>query len=316
MPLKRGEQLRVNSRMADEMKRRSFEDSAFVTVQKETYQHEDLRLGLIAKIEESQEAKVVTYFTSFRKKDVQISNSDAEMLESILSSEPTDKKIILFLSSPGGQGLAAERVVNVCRAYSNDRFEVMVPHMAKSAATMICFGASLIHMSSTAELGPVDPQVPYWTTGDEEEPDWISAEEYVRSYDRLIAAASNGKAKRLEPFVQQLERYDARFIEKLRSAQKLSEDISIRLLKSSMMKAKTPDRIRKCIDVFLTQTRTSAHGRMINHAEASQCGLAIKLIDLHSPLWHMMWELYVRSDWCVNHRCGKLLETSKTSVSA
>jgi hypothetical protein len=41
------------------------------------------------------------------------------------------------------------------------QFEVIVPHMAKSAATLICFGASCIHMGPTAELGPVDPQVKY-----------------------------------------------------------------------------------------------------------------------------------------------------------
>jgi hypothetical protein len=297
-------------------RKRSFEDSAFVTVMKETHQHEGVRLALIKKLEDFLSAKVVSYFTSFGNKDAQINNRDAEMLESMLSSEPTDKKIVLFLSSPGGQGMAAERIVNVFRAYSKNRFEVMVPHMAKSAATMICFGSSLIHMSETAELGPVDPQVPYWSKDEDEEPDWISAEEYVRSYDKLVKAASDGKAKRLEPFIQQLARYDDRFIEKLRSAQKLSEDISIRLLKSSMMKTKSSAQIRKCIDVFLTQTRTSSHGRMINHEEAVECGLAVKLIDLHSHLWHTMWELYVRSEWCVNNRCAKLLETSNTSVSA
>jgi len=267
---------------------RSFEDSPFLAVMKETHQHEDVRLPLIKKLEDILSAKVVSYFTSFGNKDAQIDNRDAEMLESMLSSEPTDKKIVLFLSSPGGQGMAAERIVNIFRAYSKNRFEVMVPHMAKSAATMICFGSSLIHMSETAELGPVDPQVPYWSKDEDEEPDWISAEEYVRSYDKLVKAASDGKAKRLEPFIQQLARYDARFIEKLRSAQKLAEDISIRLLKSSMMKAKTPVEIRKCIDVFLTQTRAISHGRMINHQEAVDCGLSIKLVDLHSPLWHTM----------------------------
>ncbi|HEU0208429.1 MAG TPA: ATP-dependent Clp protease proteolytic subunit [Candidatus Udaeobacter sp.] len=243
-----------------------------------------------------------------------IQDADAEMLESLLSSEPTDKKIVLVISSPGGLPLAAERIANVLRAYSPKPFEAAVPHMAKSAATMICFGAAAIHMSQTAELGPVDPQVPYWTTGEEQEPDWIAAEEYVRAYDKLMTLGTSGKAKRLEPIMQQLSRYDSRYVEKVRSAQKLSEDISIRLLKTSVMKKRSVKTIRKSIDVFLTQARTRTHGRMINHAEAKQCGLNIKLIDLHSPLWHTLWELFSRSDWSVRHTCSKLMESSKTAV--
>ena len=77
------------------------------------------------------------------------------MLESVLEVEHTSGRLVLIVNSPGGQALAAERIVNVCRAYSAGDFEVVVPHMAKSAATMICFGANRIHMSKTAQLGPV-----------------------------------------------------------------------------------------------------------------------------------------------------------------
>ena len=55
--------------------------------------------------------------------------------------------------------MTAERIIRVCRAYSNNNFEVLVSKMAKSAATMICFGADKIHMSKTSELGLIDPQV-------------------------------------------------------------------------------------------------------------------------------------------------------------
>jgi hypothetical protein len=243
------------------------------------------------------------------------------MLESILAAEHQGGgKIIMLINSPGGQALAAERIVNVCRSYSNNQFEVLVPHMAKSAATMICFGASCIQMSPTAELGPVDPQVPFWTDGtdpDNDPPMWVSADEYIRSYDKPVQSASDGKAKRLEPFIQQLSRYDARYIEHLRSVQKLSEDISVRLLSSSMMEGKSETAIRKAIDVFLSQMRMSSHGRMINHMEAKKCGLNIQIVDLHSELWRTAWELYIRCDYAVEHaRRNKLIETSLSAVHA
>jgi hypothetical protein len=298
----------------------SFADSPFLKVQKEASQHPELRRHLIQRIEELSGAKTVAFFTSFRKREAMVNDTDAEMLESILAAEHKGGKLLMILNSPGGIALAAERIVNVCRAYSGDQFEVLVPHMAKSAATMICFGASLIHMSPTAELGPVDPQVPFWTDGsdpDADEPMWISAEEYVRSYDNLVDRASNGKAKRLEPFIQQLSRFDARYIEHLKSVQQLCEDISVRLLKSQMMKGKSVQTIRKSIEVFLSQARTRSHGRMINHKEAKQCGLNIQVVDLPTELWHTAWELFIRSDWAVEHAGrSKLLETSSSALHA
>jgi len=98
--------------------------------------------------------------------------------------------------------------------------------------------------------------------------------------------------------------------------QNLSADISVRLLSSGMMRGQTAEDIRKKIDVFLTQALTSSHGRMLSHEEAQKCGLSIKLIDLHSDVWHIMWQLYVRSNWAVTYRNQKVIETCTTAVNA
>jgi hypothetical protein len=295
---------------------RSFQDSPFIKVVQETNQSPELRKHLIKKLGDLFQAKVISYFTSFNRERAQINDEDAEMLESVLSSEHDGGKLVLVVNSPGGQALAAERIANVCRAYSANNFEVLVPHMAKSAATLICFGASIIHLSKTSELGPVDPQIAYRpdNAGPDDPPTWISAEEYIRSYDKLISSATSGKAKRIEPFLQQLARYDARYIERLRSLQNLSGDISVRLLKSLMMPRKSERAIRDAIDVFLSQTRTRLHGRMINYKEASDCGLKTNLLDLRSEKWQVAWELFVRSDWSVSHNCDKIIETSQSAV--
>jgi Serine dehydrogenase proteinase len=299
---------------------KKFTASPFVTVEKEVGQTHDRRKGLIKKLEDYYQAKVITLFTSFRRPDVQIEDMDAEMLESVLAAEhKAGDKILLIINSPGGQALAAERIANVCRAYSNNKFEVIVPHMAKSAATMVCFGAKKIHMSKTAELGPVDPQVPFWpdtvSEPTSENAIWISAEEYIRSYEQLISQSASGKAKRIEPFIQQLNRYDSRYIERLRSVQQLSTDISIRLLKSLMMSGKSIANIKKGIEVFTSQKKLNSHGRMINHSEAKDCGLNIEVVDLQSAHWHLIWEIYVRADYAVSMRCSKLIETAETGLN-
>ena len=294
-------------------KRKFGEDSPFIKIRKEVGQTSELRQSLIRQLEKVMAAKVVTFFTTFTGAGM-ISNEDAEMLESILSFEQDDRKLVLVLNSPGGQGLAAERIVNVCRSYSKGQFEVIVPHMAKSAATMICFGATAIHMSRTAELGPVDPQFYYKDDKGNDIP--ISAEEYVRSYDMLIQDSTSGKHPRIEPYLQQLQRYDSRLVEQLKSAQNLASDISIRLLRSGMMKGRTDDQIKADIQVFLSQQKTSSHGRMISLEEAKTCGLNIKEVDLQCDTWHIVWEIYTRSNWCVSKNAAKLIESSDSAVSA
>lgn len=295
-------------------KKRSFQAGPWMRLQSEVHQHPELRANLMRRIGKALNGTVFTFFTCFNDEKTMVSDEDAEMLESVLTAHNPLDKVILIVSSPGGSGLAAERIVNVCRQYSKGDFEAVVPHMAKSAATMVCFGANKIHMSKTSELGPVDPQVPY--LDDQGRQAWLSAEEYVRSYDNLIDSASNGKVRRIEPFLQQLNRYDARFIEGLKSATKLSEDISIRLLQSGMMKGMKSADIRKAIDVFLTQKITASHGRMIGWDVAQQCRLNINVIDLQTELWDDIWELYVRSDWVVTHGGRrKLLECAQSTVA-
>jgi ClpP class serine protease len=281
-------------------------------VQSEVHQSPAIRQKVLKRLESKMKTKIVSFFVSFTHPEAIITDEDAEAFESMLSVEHASGPLTVVLNAPGGMALAAERIVNVCRAYSGEQFEVVVPHSAKSAATMICFGARKIHMSMTAELGPVDPQVAY--LDDRGRPRWISAEEYCRAYDSLLKEASSGKAKRIEPFLQQLQRFDAREIESLRSAQELSRDISVKLLKTGMMSAVKETDISKSIQVFLSQKSTSSHGRMITFPRAKECGLALELIDLHSPLWEDLWELYVRSDWYVSSKCFKLIESSLSSL--
>jgi len=304
----------VSPRTKQKSTARSFvKESPWSRVAEEAGQGWELRKELIGKIERRLRGTVIVYFSSFYDEDVMMSDMDAEMIEGILAMEHLGGKIILILNSAGGSGLAAERIVNVCRSYSAGRFEVIVPHMAKSAATLICFGASRIHMSATAELGPVDPQVKYRNdaTGEKE---WISAQEYIRSYEQLMEKAVSGQAKRIETLVQQLARYDARYMEQLKSAQDLSESISIKLLQSGMMSRFNKDTIREKIEPFLIQEQTKSHGRMITMAEAKQQGLKINEIQLRSELWNWLWELYIRANWAVSARSRKILESARSGI--
>lgn len=264
----------------------------------ERNQHPETRIDAIKEVEKHLDGRtLVTFFTSFFGGEG-IVDDDCDMLQSVLQHIDCTKGIALMINSPGGDGLAAERIVNTCRAYSgtNDYWAI-VPGKAKSAATVICMGASKIVMALPSELGPVDPQI-FRREGDTFKQ--FSAYSLVSGYERLFKGAVRAKGN-LEPYLQQLQKYDQREINKYKDLIKLSDDIAVKVLKSGMMNSQSKTEIRRKIKMFLDPSAgTITHARSINRAEASSCGLNIEEINVHSKEWIAVYELYARTELFVN----------------
>jgi ClpP class serine protease len=156
------------------------------------------------------------------------------------------KELALVLNSPGGEALPAERIVNICRSFSPNGYTVIVPKMAKSAATMICFGAKEIGMGRTSELGPVDPQI---LVESKDSMKYYAAHEIIESYEELMKKANRTKQK-ADPYLQQLYRFDARDIRRIRSAQQLSESIAVTVLRGGVFRGRTLRQIKNKIKPF------------------------------------------------------------------
>ncbi len=282
---------------------------AMLRLLNEQDQAHQTRVEHFVELEEALGRPVVSYFTSFRF-PVSIEDSDADLLEGILQGLDLSRGFALFVSSPGGDGLASERIINICRSYSGTgEYWAVVPGKAKSAATMICLGASQILMDTTAELGPIDPQL---TLIKEGIPQRFSAVNVVESYDDLFARAVR-ETGNLEPYMQQLANYDEREIKEYRAAIELSEDIAVRTLSTGMMKGVPDDEIKERIGTFLSLERTKTHGRPIYAQEALSCGLNIDVVDVRSTLWERINELYLRTDSYVSTRVAKCVESKNHS---
>lgn len=81
--------------------------------------------------------------------------ADIPNLETILSSVSGADQINLLLHSPGGDGTIVEKMVDMCRAHlagQNRKLRVIVPNIAKSAATVLALGADQILMGYCSEL--------------------------------------------------------------------------------------------------------------------------------------------------------------------
>ncbi len=278
----------------------------------EQNQGPETRQKIFNELEKELKRPVISFFTSFRF-PVMIEDADADMLEGVLQKLNLSNGLALFINSPGGDGLAAERIVNVCRSYSGtDEYWAIVPGKAKSAATMICFGASKIIMGPTSELGPIDPQL---TIPEGNTVKRFSVYNVIESYDDLFSRAVNEKGN-LQPYLQQLANYDEREIKELRAAQSLAEDIAIRTLASGMMRDFPEEEIKNRIKIFLTPERTKTHGRPIYWEEAKECGLQIEPKNVKDNFWELVYELYIRTNNLVSNKASKCIESKNLSFSA
>ena len=276
-------------------------------VQTERTQAHPTRKQLFLDLEQHLKRPVVTFFTSFRY-PVAIENEDVDMLEGMLRSLDLANGVVVMINSPGGSGLAAERIINLLRAYSGTgKYWVIVPAKAKSAATMVCLGSSKIIMGPASELGPVDPQIVFRNR-------MVSVHHFIDTYHQLFDGAETTKGN-VEPYLQKLASYEATEISHLEAERDLATDMAVGCLQTGMMKSLSDDEIKEKLQVFLSPSHTKAHGRPIYHREATRCGLKVEVQDPHSVMWERVYELYVRSNDFVSSSAAKAIETAGGSAA-
>ena len=123
-----------------------------------------VRRGKLAELARYTKRPAVLYATDFLNENkmkhaqngMSINAQDVRGLAEVvrgLEGEAVD----LILHSPGGSVEPVESIVAVLRSQFK-HVRVLVPVMAKSAATMIALAANEILMPIGAELGPIDPQ--------------------------------------------------------------------------------------------------------------------------------------------------------------
>jgi hypothetical protein len=278
-----------------------------LTVLQEQNQAFSTRRPLLAKLGKLLDRPIVSFYTAFNQ-NVGIENDDADMLEGVLQQMDLSRGLGLIIGSPGGDGMAAERIVNICRTFSGTgEFVAIVLGKAKSAATLVCFGASKILMGRSSELGPVDPQVRTAPTKA------IAAYDIIKSYEDLLNKAVKTKGN-LQPFLLQLQNYDPREIQQHRSYCSLSIDIAVKNLSSGMMSGVPDTEILKKIKNFVTSETTKVHARAIFRNEARGCGITVE--DIGANLQDVASELHVRTSNFVTRHASKCIETEETSWTA
>ena len=96
---------------------------------------------LIPQYEKEENRKLIVYIAKIGNQKSAINPDDIAPIGSMLANCGCVENLDLMIHSPGGSGVTAEKIVEMCRNYTKKEFRVIVPNMAKSAATIISLGA-------------------------------------------------------------------------------------------------------------------------------------------------------------------------------
>lgn len=252
--------------------------------------------------------RIMSYVFRFGHPRASMDSNDIPSFETILNSVSQTEQINLLLHSPGGDATIVEKMVDMCRSHlSGDRrqFRVIVPNIAKSAATVLALGADKILMGYCSELGPIDPQVQIAVSGVIQ---WVSALAFVESRDDLMRqiAEATTAGKPTVGLLQQLAGLNIPFTHEMANWIGFAKKTAATLLDKYMLVTKfpqAPERIEKANDVaekLLSKQLFPVHGQFIDGATAQKLDLEVEVLDKEDDLWRLVWEYYIRSEVQMN----------------
>lgn len=207
------------------------------------------------------------------------------LLAELLPETDCEKPIHLMLASPGGDGEVAVRLVRAMQARSSE-LTIIVPDMAKSAATVMCLGADKILMGPASDLGPIDPQfqLPNGRL--------VSAKE--------IEAAVNRAEQRVQASPDTFPLYaglltdvNMLMVEQAHSALERSYSLMSEALMCARRSDEEAESLAKQLRGPLVDDPT-VHAATVGPETARKLGLPVHLADLNSQEWQAIWALWTR----------------------
>lgn len=293
------------------------------------------RQKLIQTVEEKLSARygahnrMISYVFRFGHPRASMESVDIPSFETVLNSVSGAEQINVLLHSPGGDGTIVEKMVDMCRSHlsgNNRKLRVIVPNIAKSAATVMALGSDTIVMGYCSELGPIDPQVRIVVSGATQQ---ISALAFVESRDNLMKGIKDA-IKDKTPTVgllQQLAGLNIPFTQEMDHQIDFAKKTAARLLEKYMLMPSFPNkkiRARKANEIaekLLSKQLFPVHGQFIDGETAKrELELNVEVLDKDDELWKLVWEYYVRSEVQMNVQLQaplikiKLFESSKASL--
>lgn len=237
------------------------------------------RQSLIRQYQDTYDARLIVMVD-------QIFPAGITFLEELISSADKAQPLHMILSTPGGDGEVAVRMVRALKSRCSE-LTIIVPDMAKSAGTIMCLGADKIMMSPSSDLGPVDPQ---FRIGDR---DLVGAKEIQAA----VATAEERVSQNPDSFplyAGLLADVNMLMVQQAQSAMDRSYSLMDEALQCRPNLS--PDNRQKLVDALKGPLVDEAknHGSTVGPEMATALGLPVEAIDPACGQWKAIWELWTR----------------------
>ncbi|MBP8994834.1 MAG: hypothetical protein KBG30_13640 [Bacteroidales bacterium] len=254
--------------------------------------------SFIQQIEELRSSRVITYLTSDREGPVnaRIAGDIIPIISKQLRNIGKVPNIDLFLYSTGGDTMVPWRLVSMIREYC-DKFSVLVPYKAHSAATMIALGADEVVMTDLSELSPIDPSTAnIFNPDDPKNPQnkiAISVEDVMAYFDlaknKFGIKSDTELATIFNKFVESNPQIHPLALGNINRTHNLIRILAKRLLKSHKISMRE-DEIEKIVDYFTE--KLYSHQYYIGRKEAKEDLGLQTVVNANEKLSKVMTDLY------------------------
>ncbi len=304
-PVREPEKLELPTAPSGEI-RGAPEEPFFITLEnekrinKETFENSrrNSRIERIKKIQTIRNSKVIVYYSIGI-----LDYSDSETLFDLLQRVGKQKRLDLFLLSPGGLAEPAYKMAVMCRSFAEENFATIIPHYAKSAATFLCLGADELVMGSASEIGPTDPRIEIKDDyGRKVNVSATSVEEALRVIEEYT---ESDPVKSLK-YMPLIEKINLNTLGEYRRALNSSKQYAKELLKKGNL-INSKSRVTSVANKLASNYYS--HGYPITcEIVDKELGLNVTMAD--EDLWRAMWQLHKLYDSMIKEsRDGKSMIT-------
>ena len=269
--------------------------------------HDVVRRAKIATAEQITGIPLIIYAVDFTNVEkaaqygarLQIDLNDKTGFMQALSDIP-DGPLDVLLHSPGGSPSATESIVHLLRArFSPIRF--LVPHTAKSAATMLALSGNEILLGEGAELGPIDPQ---FQIVNQQKQTTVPAGAAISQFQRIHEEIVSNPQK-LRGWLPLISQYGPSFLQECQNAIDLSETLVANWLQEYMLhgEQEAKSRAEKVAQWLANHTNFNTHSRPVWIEQLLSIEPALKIRefrdiseDFETAIMSVFWAIDITFD--------------------
>lgn len=269
------------------------------------------RRDIIERVQSITSRKLIVYEANVGAPGSEINHDDIKGFSDLLDRVPQGSELDLMIHSAGGQIEAAEKIVFMCRKVAGG-FRVIVPEMAKSAATLVALASDGIVMGLQSELGPIDSQIE--GPGPAGSRVQHSARSFLDAFDAIKKEVEE-KGTLSPAYYPLMEGITIGFLEWCRNAADRTEQFAKKWLSNHMCK-EDKRKAARIAKQLANVKKWLAHGAVIDATEASKLGIKVDERPTDDELWKSIWFLHCcyRTAF-MRGRKAKIFESDYVSLS-